>query len=200
FFVVGRTLPAGLIFATFLAANIGAGSTVGATSLAYREGVSAWWWNASAGLGCLVLAFSVGPRMWRESVMHGDLTVGDFLERRYGRALRGLTACLIWVGTLHILAAQLLGISTVLRAAAGLSTLAGCLAGAAIVSSYFVAGGLLSSAWVNLAQLTVKLTGFLIVTPLAVSAAGGLRGLMTDGGRLDLLASSGPLSGWRLLF
>src|SRR5262249_7403233 len=83
FFVAGRTLPAGLIFATFLAANIGAGSTVGATSLAYREGVSAWWWNASAGLGCLVLAFSVGPRMWRESVMHGDLTVGDFLERRY---------------------------------------------------------------------------------------------------------------------
>ena len=92
FFIAGRSLGSGLIFSTFLAANIGASSTVGATSLGYSEGVSAWWWNGSAGLGSLVLAFWVGPRMWREAVTHGDLTVGDFLERRYGRAMRGLLA------------------------------------------------------------------------------------------------------------
>jgi SSS family solute:Na+ symporter len=51
-----------LIFATFLALNIGAGSTVGATDLAYRDGLSAWWWNGSAGLGSLVLAFWIGPQ------------------------------------------------------------------------------------------------------------------------------------------
>ena len=28
-----------------LAANIGAGATVGATGLAYQQGVSAWFWN-----------------------------------------------------------------------------------------------------------------------------------------------------------
>jgi SSS family solute:Na+ symporter len=63
FFVGGRSLGAGLIFATFLAPNIGAGSTVGATSIAYEQGLSAWWWNGSAGLGSLVLAFWVGPRI-----------------------------------------------------------------------------------------------------------------------------------------
>jgi SSS family solute:Na+ symporter len=199
FFVAGRSLPAGLIFATFLAGNIGAGSTVGATALAYREGISAWWWNGSAGLGCLVLAFTVGPRMWREAVDHGDLSVGDFLERRYGRGLRGLTAVLVWFGTLSILAAQLLGISTVLRAVSSLSTLGGCVVGAAIVTTYFVAGGLLSSAWVNLLQLCVKLAGFLIVTPLALAAAGGWQALPSDGARFDFLASTGPMSGWRLL-
>jgi len=200
FFVAGRALPAGLIFATFLAANIGAGSTVGAASLAYREGISAWWWNGSAGLGCLVLAFSVGPRLWRESVEHGDLTVGDFLERRYGRMLRGLTASLVWFGTLHILAAQLLGIASVLTAVAGLSPVAGCLVGAGIAATYFAAGGLVSTAWVNVLQLAVKLCGFLIVTPLALAAAGGWHALPSDGSRLDLFASTGPLSGWRLLF
>lgn len=199
FFVAGRSLPPGLIFATFLAGNIGAGSTVSATALAYREGISAWWWNGSAGLGCLVLAFTVGPRMWREAVEHGDLSVGDFLERRYGRGLRGLTAVLVWFGTLSILAAQLLGISTVLRAVSGLSTLGGCIVGAVIVTTYFVAGGLLSSAWVNLLQLCVKLAGFVIVTPLAVVAAGGWHALPADGTRLDFLASTGPMSGWRLL-
>ena len=66
FFVAGRSLGPTLIFATFLAGNIGAGSTVGAAGLGYRDGVSAVWWNVSAGIGCLVLAFSVGPRMWRQ--------------------------------------------------------------------------------------------------------------------------------------
>src|SRR2546426_11786523 len=51
FFVAGRGLGPGLIFATFVAANIGAGSTVGASALGYRDGLSAWWWVGSAGIG-----------------------------------------------------------------------------------------------------------------------------------------------------
>jgi solute:Na+ symporter, SSS family len=200
FFVAGRSLGPGLIFATFLAANIGAGATVNAASLAYRDGLSAWWWNASAGIGSLILAFSVGPRMWRESVQHGDLTVGDFLERHYGRDLRVLVALLIWFGTLHILAAQLQGISTVLQVVAGVSKLVGCVIGAAIVSVYFVAGGLLSSAYVNLVQLLVKILGFAIVTPMAMAVAGGWAALSADPARLDLFAGGSPQSGWRLLF
>ena len=30
--------------------------------------------------------------MWREAKAHGDLTVGDFLERHYGRTMRGVVA------------------------------------------------------------------------------------------------------------
>ena len=102
FFVAGRTVGPGLLFCSFLAANIGASSTVGATSLAYNEGLSAWWWNGSAGIGSLVLAFWVAPRMWREAVEHGDLTLGDFLERHYGRTMRGVVGVFIWLGTLSI--------------------------------------------------------------------------------------------------
>ena len=200
FFVAGRSLGPVLIFATFLAGNIGAGSTVGAAGLAYRDGLSAWWWNASAGIGCLVLAFSVGPKMWRESVTHGDLTVGDFLERRYGRDLRLAVAILIWVGTLSILAAQLLGMSTVFQVVAGASTFTGCLLGATLVSVYFVTGGLLSSAYVNLVQLAVKLIGFALVAPMAMALAGGWDAIASDPSRLDLFAGGSPQSGWRLLF
>jgi SSS family solute:Na+ symporter len=200
FFVAGRSLGAGLIFATFLAGNIGAGSTVGAASLGYRDGLSAWWWNASAGIGCLILAFSVGPRMWRESLAHGDLTVGDFLERRYGHQLRTIVALLVWIGTLSILAGQLLGMSSVFQVVAGVSKFTGCVLGASIVTAYFIAGGLLSSAYVNLVQLIVKLVGFALVTPLAIAAAGGWHALTFDSARLDLFAGGPPQSGWRLLF
>jgi solute:Na+ symporter, SSS family len=200
FFIAGRTLGPGLIFTTFLAGNIGAGSTVGAAGLAFRDGISAWWWNASAGLGCLVLACSVGPRMWRESVAHGDLTVGDFFERKYGQALRLAVALLIWIGTLSILAAQLLGMSTVFQVVAGTSRFAGCAIGAAIVCAYFIAGGLLSSAYVNLVQLAVKLVGFAVITPMAVAFAGGWHTLTADPSRLDVFSGGSPQSGWRLLF
>jgi len=200
FFVAGRSLGSTLIFATFLAGNIGAGSTVGAASLAFRDGISAWWWNASAGLGSLVLALTVGPRMWRESVAHGDLTLGDFLERRYGRNLRLAVAVLIWIGTLSILAAQLLGMSTIFQVVGGASKFVGCALGAALVSIYFVAGGLLSSAYVNLLQLGVKLVGFVIVAPVAMALAGGWDSIAADPLRMDLLAGGSPQSGWRLLF
>jgi solute:Na+ symporter, SSS family len=201
FFVAGRRLGPVLLFATFLAANIGASSTVGATSLGYAEGLSAWWWNGSAGIGSLVLAFWVGPRMWREATAHGDLTVGDFLERRYGRAMRGLVASLIWLGTLTILAAQLLGIAAVLNVVAGFSLLTGCAIGALVTVSYFIAGGLLSTVWVNLVQLVVILAGFGIAAPLAIGAAGGWDALTAgQGSAMDVLVSTGPASGWRLLF
>src|SRR5436305_9792273 len=80
FFVAGRSLPPGLIFATFLAANIGAGSTVGATGRGYSQGLSAVWWVGSAGLGSVVLAFFVGPRIYALARKHNLLTVGDYLE------------------------------------------------------------------------------------------------------------------------
>ena len=174
FFVAGRALPAGLLFATMLAANIGAGSTVGAASLGYRQGVSAWWWNGSAGIGSLLLAWWIGPRIWREAKRREYLTVGDFIEAHYGRGTRALTSTLLWVGTLVILAAQLIGVASVLHVVAGLPRPAGAALGGVVIVSYFVAGGLLSSAWVNLAQLVVLLGGFLIATPLALGAAGGL--------------------------
>jgi SSS family solute:Na+ symporter len=40
---------------------------------------------------------------------------------------------------------------------------------------YFAAGGLLTAAWVNVVQLTVKLAGFAVALPLAISGAGGWR-------------------------
>ncbi|HEX6974676.1 MAG TPA: sodium:solute symporter family protein, partial [Vicinamibacterales bacterium] len=201
FFVAGRTLGPGLLFSSFLAANIGASSTVGATSLAYTEGLSAWWWNGSAGLGSLVLAFWVAPRMWREAVAHGDLTLGDFLERRYGRPMRGLVGVLIWLGTLSILAAQLLGVAAVLGIAGGYSMLTGCVVGALVTVAYFVAGGLLSSVWVNMVQLIVIVIGFALATAAGLSRVGGWETLAAQAApRVDFFASSGPASGWRLIF
>src|SRR5438128_11502457 len=87
FFVAGRRLGPGLIFSTMLAANIGAGSTVGATALGYTYGISAWWWVGSAAIGSIVLALWIGPAMRRQADAHQLRTVGDYLEHRYSAAV-----------------------------------------------------------------------------------------------------------------
>lgn len=173
FFVAGRALGPGLLFSTLLAANIGAGSTVGATALGYRDGISAWWWVGSAAAGSTVLALWIGPAMWRLAVKHDLRTVGDYLELRYDASVRGIVALLLWVGSLAILAGQLIAMSTVLTVVADLPKWVGCTIGGALVTIYSSAGGLKGGAWVNMVQLTVKMVGFMVALPLALTAVGG---------------------------
>jgi SSS family solute:Na+ symporter len=177
FFVAGRRLGPGLIFSTMLAANIGAGSTVGATSDAYVNGIGAWWWVGSAALGCCVLATWVGPSMRRVAAAHNLRTVGDYLEFRYDERVRAIIAALLWVGSIFILASQLIGLGWILAVVAGIPKPIGCAIGGVVITVYFAAGGLLTSAWVNVVQLTVKMIGFAIALPLVASWFGGLEAL-----------------------
>jgi solute:Na+ symporter, SSS family len=173
FFVAGRALGPGLLFSTMLAANIGAGSTIGASGLGYRDGYAAVWWVLSAGLGSLVLAFWVGPAMRRVAAEHDLRTVGEYLELRFGVGVRTTIAALLWVGSIFILAGQLIAVSWILNVAAGVPKSVGCIVAGVLVTLYFAAGGLLSSAYVNMVQLTVKMVGFAIAIPFALSASGG---------------------------
>ena len=177
FFVAGRRLGPGLLFSTMLAANIGGGSTVGATGLGYRDGLSAFWWVGSAAAGSLVLALWIGPRIRRIAADHELNTVGDFLELRYGRQVRAIVSALVWLGSLAIPAGQLIAIATILNVVIGVPKSVGCLVGGGVVIAYFTAGGLLTSAWVNMVQLAVKLGGFAVALPLALGAVGGVDAL-----------------------
>ena len=203
FFVAGRSLGPGLILASMLAANIGAGSTVGAAGLAYRDGLSAWWWVGSAGIGSVVFAFFVAPRLWQIAKDHDFYTTGDYLEFRYGPAVRGVTTALIAVGALALLAGQLIAGATILNVLTGMPRWAGALTGGAIMTIYFTAGGLVGSAWVNTFQLIVMLVGLLVALPVAMSSVGGFAALTSSAVPAtfgDILHSSGSGSGWTLLF
>lgn len=203
FFVAGRSLTWPLVCGTVLAANIGAGTTVGAAGLAYRDGISAWWWNGAAGIGTMALALWVGPRLWQIATAKGHLTVGDFLEDRYDASVRGIVAALLLAGTLAILAGQLIAGAAVLEVVAGLPRWQGVIVGGAAMTIYFSAGGLLSSAWVNALQLVILLGGFAFALPMVLSRIGGLEAIAATPSVpttfWDAMYSAGPRSGWTML-
>ena len=198
FFVANRRLSAALLFSTVLAANIGVGSTVGAASLGYRDGLSAWWWVGSAAVGTAILAFWIGPRIWRVATKNGLYTVGDYLEHRYGRSVRAIVTSLLWIATPTALAAQLIALAKILEFVAGVPEWAGVLTGAVVMTAYFTAGGLLTSAWVNLVQLVVLTVGFAIAVPWALIAAGGWSAVVAAAPQTSDYMSfgQGGSSGW----
>jgi len=133
FFVAGRSLGPGLIFSTFLAANIGSGSLIVGAGLGYRDGISAWWWVGSAGIGSLILAMWVGPKLWRIATKNGLYTAGDYLELRYGSSVRATIAVLLWVVTLFILSGQLIAMSQIFEFVLGADRRVGALIGGVVV-------------------------------------------------------------------
>jgi SSS family solute:Na+ symporter len=192
FFVAGRQLGPGLIFATMLAANIGAGSTVGATALGYSNGVSAWWWVGSAGIGSIVLAFWIGPAMRREAEAHQLRTVGDFLEHRYDSRVRSFAAAILWIGSLFILAGQLWAIGSIISTVTGAQVWIGCVIGGVVITTYFSAGGLLTAAWVNVLQLAVKMSGFTLVMWSVIGGLGELRTVTDPSDYYQFLRAGSP--------
>jgi len=203
FFVAGRRLTWPLVGGTVLAANIGAGTTVGAAGIAYRDGISAWWWNGAAGLGTLLLALWLGPKLWKLASDRGHLTVGDFLEDRYSVTVRAVIAVLIAIGTLAILAGQLMAGAAVMDVVAGLPRWQGVVIGGVAMTIYFTAGGLLSSAWVNAVQLVVLIGGFMVALPIVLTNIGGIGAIAAAPAApdtyWDFWYSAGAMSGWTML-
>lgn len=194
FFVAGRNLPAGLLFATFFAANVGAGSTVGAAEFGYTSGLPAWWWVGSAGLGSLFLAFAAGPRLHRTAKARDLYTLGDYLEFRYGHQTRLAAAAVLLCGAPAILAGQILALGFVLHVAVGLPEWLGTALGGAVATAYFAMGGLRTAAWVNLVQVVVKVAGFGLSTPWLIRSSGGWDALAAaaPGRRALSLTGAGP--------
>ncbi|MDU2063881.1 MAG: sodium:solute symporter family protein [Sporomusaceae bacterium] len=177
FFVGGRKFGPLLLFITLVAPNIGAGSTVGVAGLGYKSGLSAVWWIIASAAGTFILAGWVGPALWRLATKHNFYTLGDYLDYRYNRNFRGMISLLMAIGTIAIFAGQLMGIGWILSAVADVSKPVGILIGAVVVVLYFGAGGLLSAAYVNIIEASVKLIGFVIAVPFVLSFVGGWSGL-----------------------
>jgi SSS family solute:Na+ symporter len=199
FLVAGRSLGTGRLFATFLAANIGAGSTVGATGLGYRMGMSAWWWVGSACIGTFCLSQFLGPKLWKIAKAKNLSTLQDYLEFRYGKAVKAVISVLFWFGALAILAGQLIAISWILFTVADIPKWEGCLIGGIVAIVYCTAGGMMSSSFVNMFELAVTMSGLLLAVPFALRGVGGWSHLhemvLTNTGSVEKTAALFSMTG-----
>ncbi|MGI5863589.1 MAG: sodium:solute symporter family protein [Myxococcales bacterium] len=167
FTVAGRSATASGVSGALLGALVGGAATVGTAEMAYRYGLSAWWFTLGGGIGCLVLGL-LFARPVRRSRLE---TIPQFLRLSYGRptALAALVGSAL--GSFLSIAAQLLAGAALLRAFVPVTTGAAVAMTAALVLGFMLAGGLKSFAAIGRAKL-LALYGVLVVCALRALSLG----------------------------
>jgi len=124
------------------------------------------------GIGSLILANTVGPKIWALAAKNGWRTVGDYLDHRYSRSVRGLIAVLLWAGTLMILAGQLIAISQILEVVAGVPKWQGCIS-ACCGHNMIFQPEVFSLPHGSTSSAHGEFAGFLLAVPVGLRAIGG---------------------------
>ena len=169
FLVAGRSLPARVLVFTLLSTWIGSGSLFAGAGLGYRSGFSALWQSAGAWVG-IALIYFIAPRVRRIA----QYTVPDILELRYGPAARVLGTATIVLAYTTIAAYQFRGGGRLLNLVSGVDPMVGALLTAAFCIAFTAFAGMLSIAYLDIANGLMMLVGVgLAVVFLAGTAGGG---------------------------
>jgi SSS family solute:Na+ symporter len=168
FLIAGRTLPARVLVFTLLATWIGSGSLFAGAGLGYRAGFPALWLSAGAWVG-IALIYFLAPRVRRLA----QYTVPDILETRYGpwgRILGTTTTVLAYTA---IAAYQFRGGGRLLNLVSGIDARIGTLITAAFCIAYAALAGMLSVAYLDVANGIMMIVGALVAVAYLVGRAGG---------------------------
>ncbi|MBE6393076.1 MAG: hypothetical protein E7044_03355 [Lentisphaerae bacterium] len=170
FLVAGQRLPLWMATGTLIATWFGAGSSMGVCATIFSDGLGSVLADPFGASISLILAgiFIVG--MLRKLKC---LTVTDIIATRFGSGA-GIYAS-VWMIPVYIgwLAAQFLGMGTILHVITGMAVWKGTLIGAAVILIYTFAGGMWAVTITDLVQVGLIVIGLLIIMPNAVSQAGG---------------------------
>lgn len=168
FLVAGRSLPAHILVFTLLSTWIGSGSLFGTAGLGYRAGFPALWQSAGAWAGIAIIYF-IAPRVRRIA----QYTVPDILEMRYGPAARVLGTVTTVLAYTTIAAYQFRGGGRLLNLIAGLDPRTGALVTAAFCVAYTVFAGMLSIAYLDVANGAMMVAGVSAAVIFLVGHGGG---------------------------
>ena len=99
YFLAGRSLTGIFIAGSLLLTNLSTEQLIGLNAGSFSEGLSVMCWEVIAGMSLVILALVFLPRYLKS----GIATIPQFLEERYGPAVRALTAGIFIVAYMLIL-------------------------------------------------------------------------------------------------
>ena len=189
FLVAGRSLPARVLVFTLLSTWIGSGSLFAGAGLGYRAGFPALWQSAGAWVG-IALIYFLASRVRRLA----QYTVPEILETRYGTSGRVLGATTMVIAYTTIAAYQFRGAGRLLQLIAGVDPRTGAFITAAFCIAYTALAGMLSVAYLDVANGIMMIAGCAVAVAYLVGHGGGpdavVRALRPD--QVTLFGSMSP--------
>src|SRR6187200_1199456 len=157
YMIAGKSLPLFFVGTMLAAQSIDGNSSLGNVSLVYQFG---FWAGAAIPIGlgiCLVLTGTVfGKKLNRMSM----LTLPDFYYRRYGNGSEGISAVLIMISFIVLVAGNFAASGFILSTVFHINFFWAMLIAAIVVLIYTYAGGLFSSAYTDIFQIYLAIAAF----------------------------------------
>ncbi len=169
FMVAGRHMGPMFVAGSLAATQIGGGSSLGVTEMAYGDwGLGAAWYVLAMAVTFFVLAF-VGPKLRSAMVK----TVPEYFRRRYGEAPGTVTTVIMILPLIGLTAVQIIASAVALSVMTGMAYGTSVIAVAVIITLYSIMGGLWAVALTDVVQMFLIVIGMALCIPFALSRAGG---------------------------
>ena len=176
YYVAGRRMPWYLLTGTFVASNVSAGLFLGATNMTGRFGYAMWCAYFTTSIGFVLAIAVVGVLVRRMSDHYEIFDFADILATRYSSrsaALRVLTAVILPIIYIPLLAAQFIALTTIASSMFGLSYQTLLTAIVFLVVGYTLLGGMLGVVWSDGFQFLVLFFGLILAVPIGMASLGG---------------------------
>lgn len=176
FSVGGRKAGVWLVAGTIMGTFVGGASTIGTAELAFRFGISAWWFTLGGGISCLIMGLFLA-RPLRES---GLETIPQFLVTKYGPPVGPITSIFSSIGIFLSIISQILAATALLSSMFQLSPILGALVSIGLVIIYVFFGGVMGTGVLGIAKLLLLYFSLIVVGWLSYAKLGGVTGLISS--------------------
>ncbi len=188
--VAGRRLPVWMAGPSIMATWFAAETLMGSSASAYRFGFQGVVFDPFGAALCLILSGFLVVRLARRAEY---LTLMDFYERRFGKAMSVLGAILQIITYFGWTAAQIVAGGSILHALLGWPLQAGMILVATVVTLYTMMGGLWADTALDFLQMFLICFGLVITFGVVVSKVGGLGSFLEMAGSQNV---SEPFALW----
>lgn len=193
FVVAGRNLPLPIVTATVFATWFGAETVLGISATFVKEGLSGVVADPFGASLCLVIAgLFFAPLLYRMNL----LTIGDYYRARYNRVVELIMTICIMISYLGWVSAQVTALGLVFNMVSGgsIDQATGMFIGTGIVLGYTMFGGMWSVALLDFVQMTVIMTGMLLIAVMVSGDVGGVSNVVSHAqaaGKLQFFPQGG---------
>jgi SSS family transporter len=183
YIVAGRRLPVYIAAASIMATWFAAETLMGAAATAYRSGFQGVIFDPFGAVVCLLISGVFFIRLMRRARY---LTVVDFFERRYGKAMGFLGSLAQLAAYFAWTAAQFVAGGHVLHKLLGWPLPVGMIVVGTIVTFYTTMGGMWADTLLDFIQMFFTAGGIALVFFYVLDAVGGWSGMLTDAQALNV--------------
>ncbi len=177
--VAGRRLPIHMAAASIMATWFAAETLMGASETAYDYGFQGVVFDPFGAAMCLFISGAFFVRLMRRAKY---LTIVDFFERRYNKAMIVLSVLAEVLTYFSWTAGQIVAGGAIVQALFGIDPQWGMIIIITIVAAYTTMGGMMADTLLDFFQMFLTAGGITLVFVVMLNAVGGWSGLIANGG------------------